>query len=184
MFGRSAGDRVVGVIYVLAVLLVLVNAGFLVMTLFMLPGNWLMVAATMAVALWQWDAGMFSIYPLIAICALAAIGEVVEFLTSAIAVRKSGGTRKGSIGALLGGLPGGLIGTLVIPIPVVGTLVGAAVGAAAGACLFERRFAKRRPAESVRSGVAAGAGVLIGTVTKSVIGCVIWLIIAVAAFWP
>ena len=40
LLGHSAGDRVAGVIYVLAVLLVLVNAGFLVMTLFMLPGGW------------------------------------------------------------------------------------------------------------------------------------------------
>ena len=171
-------------IYVYAILLVCVNAGFLVMTLFLLPGNWLMIAATIGVAIWQWDAGMFSIYVLIAICMLALIGELVEFFTSAIAVRKSGGTRKGSIGALLGGLPGGLVGTVVIPIPVVGTLIGAAVGAATGAFLFEQWFTDRQTEESARSGAAAGAGVLIGTVVKFILGCVIWLIIAVAAFWP
>ena len=171
-------------IYLLATLLVLVNVGFLAMTLFMLPGNWLMIAATVAVAIWQWDAGMFSIYSLIAIGVLALIGELAEFFTSAVAVRKSGGTRKGSVGALLGGLPGGIAGTFLIPVPVAGTLVGAALGAAMGAFLFEQHLSKRQQNESVRSGLAAGAGLLVGTLAKFVLGCVIWLIIAVAAFWP
>ncbi|MHC4561529.1 MAG: DUF456 family protein [Planctomycetota bacterium] len=171
-------------IYVWAVLLVSVNAGFLVMTLFLLPGNWLMIAATVGMAIWQWEAGMFSVWTLVAIGVLAAGGEVVEFLTSAVAVRTSGGTRKGSIGALMGGLPGGVLGTFLIPIPVIGTLAGAALGAASGAYLFERWFGKRQRGESTRSGMAAGAGVFIGTVTKFILGCLIWLIIAVAAFWP
>ena len=171
-------------IYLLAIALVLVNAGFLAMTLFLLPGNWLMVAATVAVAIWQWEAGMFSIYPLIAICVLALIGELLEFFTSAVAVRKSGGTRKASLGALLGGLPGGIAGTFLIPVPVAGTLAGAAIGAATGAFLVEQSLSKRPQDEAVRSGLAAGVGLLIGTLAKFILGCIIWLIVAVAAFWP
>ena len=79
--------------YLCASLLVVVNAFWLVLTLLMLPGNWMMVATTGLVAWWQWDKGMFSPWTLAAIAALAAAGEVVEFASSAFGVRKVGGTR-------------------------------------------------------------------------------------------
>ena len=37
---------------------------------------------------------------------------------------------------------------------------------------------------SLRSGAGAGAGKLAGTLSKLAVGVAIWLIIAVAAFWP
>ena len=78
----------------------------------------------------------------------------------------------------------GLIaGTALIPIPVLGSLLGACVGAAAGSLIGELA-AGRRPRRIWRPSLAAGAGRLIGTLAKLAIGVIIFLEIAVAAFWP
>jgi hypothetical protein len=45
------------------------------------------------------------------------------------------------------------------------------------------RTAGREKERSVRSGMGAGTGVLVGTLSKFAIGCVIWLMILIAALW-
>ena len=47
-------------IYVAETALTIVNIFWLVGTLIMLPGNWLMLATACLAAWWGWDAGMFS----------------------------------------------------------------------------------------------------------------------------
>jgi len=166
-----------------AVILVVTNLVWLALTLILLPGNWIMVTMTLLVAWWRWDERMFSPWTLVAIVALAALGEVVEFLSSALGVKRVGGTKWSSLSALAGAIVGAIAGTFLIPIPVLGSLVGACGGACAAAWALETaqgRDAKR----AAKSGIAAGAGHLVGTGTKFAIGVVIWLIIAVAAFWP
>jgi len=166
-----------------AILLLAINGVWLLLTLLTLPGNWLMVATTALLAWWQWDRGMFSPWVLVAIAALAAAGEVVEFIASAVGVRKAGGTRLGGLGALVGGLAGLVAGTFLIPIPLVGSLVGTCAGACVGAMTFEAAGG-RGAKQSARLGLAAGAGRLAGTLGKFVIGVLIYLIVAAAAFWP
>ena len=170
-------------IYLWASLLVVWNAVAVFLTLLSLPGTWLMVLATVLLAWWQWDIRMFSPWTLGIVVALAVAGEVLEFLASAVGVRKAGGTRRGSLGALLGSIVGAIIGTLAIPIPVIGSLVGTCGGAFAGAWLLEITSG-RTAAESVRSGLGGGAGRVMGTLAKFVIAVILWVIIAVAAFWP
>jgi hypothetical protein len=51
--------------------LVILNGFWLLLGLPMLPGNWLMVATTAAVAWWQWEKGMFNACTLVAIWALS-----------------------------------------------------------------------------------------------------------------
>jgi uncharacterized protein YqgC (DUF456 family) len=75
------------------------------------------------------------------------------------------------------------VGTFLIPVPIVGTLLGACIGAGLGTWSVERLIGKPQD-KSVKSGVGAGVGVFVGTTTKFLIGCLIWLIIAVATFWP
>ena len=175
--------------YVLAVLLTLLNALWLFLVVLGLPGTWLMVAGTLLIAWWRWYAvagqPMFGTPVLIAICALAVLGEVVEFYAGVVGARKAGGTRRGALGALLGALVGGVAGTILIPIPIpgLGSLLGACGGAAVGAWGLELHSGREMRA-SVKSGVGAGAGRFAGTVGKLIIGVVIWVIVAVAAFWP
>jgi len=170
-------------IYLWATLLVIANAAALALTLFMLPGNWVMVALTLAVAWWQADGEMFSVPVLASIVVLALVGEIVEFTSSAAGARRAGASRVAGLFAIVGAVVGAILGTALIPVPVIGTLIGLAAGAFAGACAIELVIG-RGVAGAVRSGVGAGAGGLAGTVLKFLIGAAIWLIVAVAAFWP
>ncbi len=170
-------------IYVWATILVLSNLVWLLLTLLTLPGNWMMVVATVLVGWWKWDEGMFSVWTLGAIIVLAVAGEVLEFASSAVAVRTGGGTRWGAVGSLVGALLGGIFGTVLIPVPIIGSLVGVCGGACLGAWVTEMALG-RGVRRSLTPALAGGAGRFVGTVGKFLIGAVIWLIIAVAAYWP
>ena len=170
-------------IYLWACLLVLVNLFWLVLTLLTLPGNWLMVVTTVLVAWWQWEKGMFSPWTLGAIAALAVLAEVLELISSAVGAKKAGGTKWGSIGSIVGAIAGAVLGTMLIPIPLLGTLIGVCIGAAVGAWGLE--LAVGRPnRQSLKVGVGAGVGRFVAAILKFGIGLIIWLIVAVAAFWP
>jgi len=170
-------------IYFWATVLCAINLAWLAGTIFMLPGNWLMVATAAAFAWWQRDAGMMGVWPLVVAALLALVGEAIEFFASSLAVRSAGGTRWGAFGALMGAAAGLVVGTALIPVPVLGSLLGACVGAAAGSLGGELAAGRKSPG-LWRPSLAAGAGRLIGTLAKFVIGVMIFLTIAVAAFWP
>jgi len=175
--------------YLWATGLVVVNLLWLALVLLGLPGNWLMVASTLLVAWARWDGSrpageqMFSLWTLGVVVALAGLGELVEFLAGVAGARRGGGSAWGALGALLGGLVGAVVGSLAVPVPVLGTLIGACVGAGVGALLLELGSG-RRLAVAVRSGVGGGVGRLLGTLGKLAVSVAIWLIVAVAAFWP
>ncbi len=169
--------------YVIAAILIALNAGCLVLVLLRLPGIWLMVLSTALVAWWRWDEGMFSVWTLIAVLILAFISEVLEFAAGAAGTRKAGGSRWGAAVSIVGGIAGAIIGTALIPVPVLGSLIGAIGGAALGAWGTELVIG-RRMHEAVKSGAGAGAGTLAGALIKLAFGILIWVIIAVAAFWP
>jgi hypothetical protein len=59
-------------LYVWSTILILLNAVWLAMVVFGLPGNWLIVITTYLFAWWRWEDKVFSIYTLIAI---AGLGE-------------------------------------------------------------------------------------------------------------
>jgi hypothetical protein len=126
---------------------------------------------------------MFSKPVVITAFALAAAGEVLEFLSALVGSRQAGGTRRGSWGGLLGGIAGAIAGTPLIPVPVLGTVIGACAGAFLGAAAFEW-LGGRGLAPSVRSGGGAAMGRLFGTAAKLAVGVALWFLIAVAAFYP
>ncbi|MBE0537725.1 MAG: DUF456 domain-containing protein [Phycisphaerae bacterium] len=165
------------------ILLLLVNLAWLATVPFALPGNWLMIITTALFAWWHRDAQIFSVQTLVAVTVLAVIGEVIEFLGGFGGAKGAGARWQGAFGAIFGAVIGGLVGTFVIPLPVLGTLLGACVGAGVGTFLLETAGG-RTMRHAFRSGVGAGVGVFIGTTTKCAIGVVIYLTIAVAAFWP
>jgi len=170
-------------IYVWATLLVVANSIWLFLTVLGLPGNWLMVASAVLVAWLYWGQQMIGRWTLVTLLGLAVAGELLEFVAGALGTKKAGGSRGGAFGALVGGLIGAMAGTFVIPVPVIGSLIGACGGAFCGALALE--LAGGRELEpAVRSGIGAGVGRFFGTVAKLVVGIGIWVVAAVAAFWP
>ena len=170
-------------LYVWSTMLVLLNIVWLALVVFGLPGNWLIVISTFLFALWRRSDGVFSIYTLIVLIALCIIGELVEFFSAMGGARKAGAGWVASFGAIAGAITGAILGTILIPIPFFGTLLGACAGAGVLAWGLGFSGGKEMP-DSVRHGVGAGLGQFLGTSTKVALGCVIWLIVAVAAYWP
>lgn len=170
-------------IYLWATLLVILNLAWLSLVLFQFPGNWLMVATTSLVAWWHWDAGMIGWPTLVVILVLAAVGEVLEFVSGMRGAKKAGGNWVTSIGVLFGAILGALLGTALIPVPIIGSLAGVAGGACLGAWLVELARGKEHD-HALRVGVGAGVGQLVGTLSKLACGICIWTLVAIAAFWP
>ena len=169
-------------IHVYLTILTLVNTFWLVLGFAALPGNWLIVITTCLFAWWQWENGLFSVYTLITITALALIGEIVEFFAGPGGARKAGASFRGACGAIVGTIAGAIAGTFLIPFPFFGTIIGSCVGAGLGALAMELTTGKPMP-HSLRSGIGAGVGTLIGTTSKLAIGIIIWLIVTLTAFW-
>jgi uncharacterized protein YqgC (DUF456 family) len=169
-------------LYLLLILLILLNAVWLMLVLFGLPGNWLILISTCLFAWWRWEDGVFSIYTLIAIVVLATIGELFEFLGGMHGAKRAGASWRGSIAALAGAITGAILGTFMIPVLFLGTVLGACIGAGLGAWALEVSRG-RKMEESVRCGVGAGLGELLGITAKVTIGIIIWFTVAVAAFW-
>ena len=172
--------------YFCATMLVLLDTVWLALVVAGLPGNWLMVASA-ALLSWWLDAGdgggMFSLWTLMAVLALAALGEVLEFFAGAAGSTRAGGSALAAAAALLGGIIGAIVGTFVVPIPILGSLIGACGGACGGSLLIELSRGRGMD-RSLRIGLGAAGGRLLGTLGKLTVGSLIWLILAVAAFWP
>ncbi len=127
--------------FLFALLLIVVLMASWVLTVLGMPGNWLMVVAT---ALYSYLAPGAAIggRVLVALLALAAVGEIVELVAGALGVAKAGGSRRGAVLALVGSMVGGVVGIFIgVPIPLIGSLVAAVLfaglGAMAGAVLGE-----------------------------------------------
>ncbi len=170
-------------LYIWSIVLILLNAVWLALVPFALPGNWLIVITTSLFAWWRAEDGVFSAYTLLAIAILALIGELFEFFSGMGGAKKAGAGWRGSIGALVGAITGAVLATFLIPAPFLGTLLGACVGAGLGAWAFES-FAGRPVRASLTSGFGAGLGQFLGSTAKIMIGILIWFIVAIAAFWP
>jgi len=159
-----------------AILLLAWSLAALVLTLVGLPGNWLIVVAAAAYAMWIPPDSRVAIgWPaVVLLLVLAALGELVESLAGVLGAATVGGTRRGAALALAGSIVGGFVGLFVgIPIPVVGSLIAAVLfaglGALAGAMLGER-WAGRSLKASWHVGKAAFGGRVVGTLVKAMIG--------------
>lgn len=170
-------------LYLFLILLVLLNVIWLVLVVFGLPGNWLIVISTCLFAWWRWEDGVFSIYTLVAIVALAVLGELFEFLGGMHGAKRAGASWRGSIAAIAGAVAGAIIGTFLIPILLFGTVLGACIGA--GLATWSLELSRgRKMDESVRCAVSAGFGELLGITAKVTVGIIICLVVVIAAFWP
>lgn len=176
-------------VYLWATLLVIVNAGWALTVVLGLPGTWLIVATTAAVAwlnraeLQAGTPGMIGAATLAALLVLATLGELIEFLAGAAGAKRGGGSRRGAWGAIFGGIAGAIVFLPLIPVPLVGSLIGACLGAGVGAAAFEL-VGGGRPDASVRIAWHAGLGTFYGRGAKVAIGLLMWVIASIAAFWP
>ena len=167
-------------VYVYAVVLTLVNLLCLVGILFGLPGTWLMVLFPVLLKWWQPDQILISWTVLGVALGLAALGEVCEFVLGAVGSRRTGGSTRGAVLALVGSIVGGIMGT-ALPVPLVGSLLGACLGAFVGALLGDL-WAGRTLFQSLDAGWGAALGRFWGTVLKLAIGAIIAVMLAIAAF--
>ena len=169
-----------------ALLLIVVLLASWSLNLLGLPGNWLIVAITAVYAYFvpAESPGAIGWKPVLAILALAVLGEILEFAAGAMGVAKLGGSRRGAVMALMGSLIGGVVGMVVgLPIPLVGSVAGAvlfaSVGALIGAIVAE--WAQGRSfGESWRIGKGAFWGRLLGTLAKAGIGAIMIAAVVVA----
>lgn len=172
--------------YLLVVLLVGMSVLGWAMTLFGLPGNWLMLACAAGYAWLGPQQGVMQIgwATVGGIAALCLVAELAEMLTSVWGARRAGGSRRAAVFALVGSLVGAVGGAIVgVPIPLVGSAVGAVLGggfgALAGAALAEQSRGESG-AKSWQVGHAAFWGRLLGTGIKSIVATIIavWLVVA------
>jgi uncharacterized protein len=161
--------------------LTMLNLGFWVGILFNLPGTWLMVLVTVMLKWWQPDYVLVSWTTLGVAAGLAMLAEAFEFALGAAGARHAGGSKRAAALAIIGSLVGGILGT-AFPVPLVGTLIGACLGAFAGSLLGDL-WAGRRLFPSFEAGWGAAVGRFWGTVSKLVIGAVIVVVLALAAFF-
>lgn len=155
-----------------------------------MPGNWVMAAAA-ALSLWlSPESSRYYVgwLPLIGIVFVAGLGELLEFAAGALGAQRVGGTRRGTILAIVGSVVGAIVGLFVgtaIPPPILGNVIASlllgASGAFAGAIAGER-WAGKDWDSSLQVGGAAFWGRLLGTVGKAVCGTVVCGVF-LAAIW-
>ncbi len=164
-------------IYVLGACLIVGNLGCVAMIVCQLPGTWLMLVLTAGAAWWGWETQWIGPMVLLSLLLLAILGEIAEIAPSVRASRKIGGSKRSVALILIGSVTGAILGTPWVP--VLGTILGACLGAGVGALLGDR-WAGRSWRNAISASKAAAKGRFWGTLAKSIIGMVMWLIATLA----
>ena len=181
-------------LYIVAGLFVLLGAACVVLVALQLPGGWIMLALAVVI---EFSDGAylppernqtFAWWVIGAAVACLLLGELLEFVASALGAKKGGASRAGMIGSLVGGFVGALsLGGVMSVVPGVGTILGvffgALVGTFAGAVIGEIGVAQQTMRGSVKPAIGATIGRIMGTVSKVGLAMVVWLTLSVAAFW-
>jgi len=141
------------------------------LTLIGLPGLWLMILTFIALKWWQPD--WISWWIIIIAVVIALIAEWLEFIAGAAGSSKAGGSKRASVGAIVGGIVGAIAGA-AFP-PIIGALLWGAVGAGLGAILGEIT-AGRDWKKTLPVGTAAAKGKMLGTLWKTALAVVVYLL--------
>lgn len=151
-----------------------------------LPGNWISVGLLALYALLgpQESRASIGYVTVVAAFACALLGEIFEFIASALGAQRAGASRRSTIFAMLGSMVGAIFGAFIgVPVPIIGSVLAAilfgGVGATLGAMYGE--VSDGRPwKESWSIGHAAFWGRTFGTLGKVTAGVVIVVIAIVA----
>jgi len=177
---RAANLRYVMIILTIgdigwAVALTLTCLAGVLMTMFRLPGTWLIVVI---VAVYGWVDGWVRITgtTILLLLGIAVIAEALETAVSVLAVRRVGASRKAAIGGVVGGFVGMLV--FSIPIPLIGTVLGALIGCFVGAMIGET-LARRDLNLATKAGLVSAVGFAFGAMLKTAAaiamsGIVLW----------
>jgi uncharacterized protein YqgC (DUF456 family) len=166
-------------IHILALLCIALMILSLMLIFLGLPGTWVIIGI---VGVWAAFAapGMFGWGFFLTIIALAALGEVMEFMAGYYGGKRFGGSSKGSIGGMIGAIAGGI---LCAPLFFgFGALPGALAGGFAG-CFVVEKMQGVSGKDAARAAFGATLGRFGGFVVKLGIGIgIIWL--SAPRIWP
>ena len=157
-----------------AVLLALICLGGLALVALGLPGLWVITLAVLGYGALT-DFATVGWGTIVAVVALAGLGELIELWLGYGLTRKYGGSKRAGWGALVGGLLGAAVGA---PVPVIGSVIGALVGAFAGATVFEYTATWRTD-----TALRVGWGALLGRVAANTAKIAVGLVMTVVAMW-
>jgi len=175
--------------YGVAALLFVLGAACVLAVVMQLPGGWIFLGFALVVELCDGlylPEGHRTTFPSavwITGIGLAALGEVLEFVSGALGVKKGGGSRRGLVGAILGAVLGIFLTPLFVFIPILGLFLGVLLGTFVGALLGELSHERNTLKTSLRPALWATLGRLLGTTGKVALTVVIWLVFTVTAFW-
>lgn len=160
--------------------LILVCLISVLLTVFRLPGTWIIVIAALV---FGWLTG-WERMPLVwvgVLAGIAAVGEIVELIASVITARRAGGTKQAAWGGLLGGFAGMIL--LSPPLPIIGTFLGAILGCFLGAAAAEM-WMRNHLGHGAKVGYFAAMGFVIGAVTKIGLAVAMAGITIIRVLWP
>lgn len=134
-----------------------------------LPGNWITIVL---ILIWKWcypameaDLLFFALLGLV-----AGIGELLEFFSQSVSVKKYGGSGKGSWGALAGAFVGAIVGA---PFFIgLGAIPGSIAGAFLGS-LFMELASQKQLSQALAAAKGAMFGRIFGIVAKASLGMLI-----------
>lgn len=152
--------------YVVFALYLLVSLAGLVSLIFGLPGNFVILGASM---LFGWYGGFqeITVKIIIILIVLALAGELIEFLLGIAGSKKYESSNRAIVGSIIFGIIGAVLGA-----PFffgIGAVVGAFAGAFAGAIIVELSQGKNMD-EALKSGWGAFIGRVAGTISKGAVG--------------
>ena len=151
----------------------------LLLSVFQLPGTWLILLDTIGYA-WHGDFKEIDLRVLIILGLLSVAGELIELLPSMMMARRAGASRRAAWSALAGGFLGMFL--LSLPLPIIGTVAGGILGCFAGALAAE--LTVRDDVDgAVRVGLAAAAGRVVGIIGKLMVAMAMAGLAVGAAIW-
>lgn len=139
---------------IIYVILGIVSIAGVILTIFALPGVWLVFISIVILAI----LGKFAIITptiLIILLILSLLSTFIDNIVIALGAKKLGGSKYGMIGAILGVF----LGALIAHIP--GMLIGSFLGATLGEYIFGKK--------DLNKSVKAGLGSFIGVITSIVL---------------
>ena len=152
--------------YVVLAFYLLFSLAGLVSLIFGLPGNFVILGASM---LFGWYGGFqeITVKIIIILIVLALAGELIEFLLGIAGSKKYESSNRAIVGSIIFGIIGAVLGA-----PFffgIGAVVGAFAGAFAGAIIVELSQGKNMD-EALKSGWGAFIGRVAGTISKGAVG--------------